>query len=144
MKFIDEVPIMVKGGNGGNGCCSFEKRKFLTHLGRPDGGDGGSGGDVILRTDKSLGTLLAFKYKPISKAPKGKHGRGSNRHGKNSSPLVLKVPVGTLVSLFDTGEIIAELTKEGQSCVVARGGAKGRGNARFLSFHERHPHRLLP
>ena len=132
MRFIDKAKIHVKAGDGGNGCVAFRREKFVP-LGGPAGGNGGKGGDVILKADKRLQTLMDFKYKIHFKAKKGQHGSGSNKHGKSGEDLILKVPVGTVVKDAETGELIADLTEDGQEVVVAKGGKGGRGNAAFKS-----------
>jgi len=138
MKFVDKAKIYVKAGDGGNGCVAFRKEKFVP-LGGPSGGNGGKGGDVILQTDSRLGTLLDFKYKIHYKAKSGQNGSGSNKHGKKGDDLIIKVPVGTVVKDADTGEIIADLIKEGQKVIVAKGGKGGKGNAAFKSSTNQSP-----
>ena len=138
MKFIDKAKIYVKAGDGGNGCVAWRREKFVP-MGGPAGGNGGKGGDVILEADSKLQTLMDFKYKKHYKAERGQHGSGSNKHGKNAPDLILKVPVGTVVKDAETGEIIADLTKEGQRVVVAKGGKGGRGNAMFKSSTNQAP-----
>ncbi|WP_029521532.1 GTPase ObgE [Persephonella sp. IF05-L8] len=138
MKFVDKAKIYVKGGDGGNGCVAFRREKFVP-LGGPAGGNGGKGGDVILQADDRLTTLLDFKHKRHYKAQKGQHGSGSNKHGKNGEDLIIKVPVGTVVKDAETGEIIADLTKNGQTVVVAKGGKGGKGNAAFKTSTNQSP-----
>jgi len=138
MKFIDKAKIYVKGGDGGNGCVAWRREKFVP-MGGPAGGNGGKGGDVILQADSRLQTLLDFKYKKHYKAERGQHGSGSNKHGKNAPDLIIKVPVGTVVKDAQTGELIADLTEEGQKVVVAKGGKGGRGNAMFKSATNQSP-----
>lgn len=138
MKFIDEVKIFVKAGDGGKGCVSFRREKFVPR-GGPDGGDGGKGGDVIVRTSISHRTLLDLKYRQHHVAKHGGHGKGSNKTGRNSKDVELPVPVGTLILDADTGELLADLTADGQSFVVARGGIGGKGNARFTSSTRQAP-----
>lgn len=128
--FVDRVKIFVKGGDGGNGAVSFRREKYVP-LGGPDGGDGGRGGSVILTVDPGLRTLLDFRYQQHIRAGRGSHGQGSNRHGRNSEDMIVRVPPGTQVRDAESGELLADLTEEGQSFVVARGGRGGRGNARF-------------
>ncbi len=132
MKFIDKAKIFVKGGDGGRGCVAFRREKFVP-FGGPSGGNGGKGGDVIIQADERLQTLMDYKYKKHYRAKNGQPGSGSNKHGKSAENLILKVPVGTVIKDAQTGEIIADLTKHGQSVVVARGGKGGRGNAAFKS-----------
>lgn len=138
MKFIDEAKIYVKAGDGGRGCVSFRREKFVPH-GGPDGGNGGLGGDVIIRAESSHRTLLDLKYKQHHVAKHGGHGEGSNRTGKNSPDVEIIVPVGTLIKDADTGELLADLAVEGQSCIVAKGGAGGRGNAWFATSTNQAP-----
>ena len=132
MKFIDEAKIYVKAGDGGRGCVSFRREKFVPR-GGPDGGNGGKGGDVIIRAESSHRTLLDLKYKQHHVAKHGSHGKGSDRTGKDSPDVEIVVPVGTLVKDADTGEFLADLAVEGQSCIVAKGGAGGKGNAWFAT-----------
>lgn len=138
MKFIDEVKIFVKAGDGGKGCVSFRREKFVPR-GGPDGGDGGKGGDVIVRTLISHRTLLDLQYRQHHVAKHGGHGKGSNKTGRNSEDVEISVPVGTLILDADTGELLADLTTNGQSFVVARGGIGGRGNARFATSTRQAP-----
>jgi len=130
--FVDEVEIWVKAGDGGNGCVSFRREKYVPK-GGPDGGDGGKGGDVILEADPHLRTLLDYKYKSNYRAQNGEHGKGKRQHGKDGEDLLLKVPVGTVVKDADTGALIADLCEPYQRVVVARGGRGGRGNAHFAT-----------
>ena len=138
MKFVDKAKIHVKAGDGGNGCVAWRREKFVP-LGGPAGGNGGKGGDVILKADSRLQTLMDFKHKIHFKAERGQHGSGSNKHGKAGEDLIIKVPVGTVVKDAETGEIIADLTKEGQEVVVAKGGKGGKGNAAFKTSTNQAP-----
>ena len=138
MKFLDKAKIYVKAGDGGNGCVAFRREKFV-RFGGPSGGDGGKGGDVILQADKRLTTLMDFKYKKHFKAERGQHGSGNNKHGKNGKDLIIKVPVGTVVKDSETGEIIADLTEDGQKVIVAKGGRGGRGNSAFKTSTRQAP-----
>jgi GTPase len=138
MKFIDIARITLQSGRGGVGCVSFRREKYVPK-GGPDGGDGGDGGSIIIRTNKQLSTLLDFQYKRNYAAPRGEHGKGSNKTGKNGSDVMLEVPVGTVVKDAETGGIIADLVDEGQECVVARGGHGGRGNASFATSTNQAP-----
>lgn len=132
MKFVDEATIYVRSGDGGRGCVSFRREKFVPR-GGPDGGDGGKGGDVIILADPHMTSLLDFKYKREFIARRGEHGKGKKCHGRNAPDLIIKVPVGTVLKDERTGEVIADLTEPGQKVVVARGGRGGRGNARFAT-----------
>ena len=143
MKFVDEVKIHVKAGDGGRGCLSFRREKFIP-LGGPDGGDGGHGGDVYLRVESNLTTLLDFRYRVHYKAERGTHGMGKNRHGKNGAPLVIQVPPGTLVYDQETGDLLADLTEPDQEVLLLKGGMGGRGNARFATSTNRAPRHVQP
>lgn len=136
--FYDKAKIYVKAGDGGNGIVAFRREKYVAE-GGPSGGDGGTGGSVILIGDKGLRTLVDFKYKPHVKAKRGEHGQSKNRHGKNAEDSIIKVPLGTIIKNFDTGGLIADITEENQSVVIAKGGRGGRGNARFTSAKNRVP-----
>lgn len=138
--FIDEVDIFVKGGDGGAGCVSFRREKYVPR-GGPDGGDGGRGGSVWLEADPALTTLLDFHYKRHYAAERGQHGKGANRHGASGEDLVLRVPVGTVVSDRDTGDVVADLTLPGQRVLVQPGPRGGRGNARFATSTHQAPRR---
>ena len=138
MKFIDKAKIHVKAGNGGNGCVAWRREKFVP-MGGPAGGNGGKGGDVILKADSNLQTLMDFKYKIHFKAKSGQHGSGSNKHGKSGEDLILRVPVGTVVKDAETGEVIADLTEDGQEVIVAKGGKGGKGNAAFKTSTNQAP-----
>lgn len=141
--FIDRAKIHIKAGDGGNGVVSFRREKFIPK-GGPNGGDGGRGGDVIFVADPGLVTLLDFRYRRHLKAGRGRHGEGSDRHGRDGEDVVVPVPVGTILRDADTGEIIADLTEAGQRVVAARGGRGGRGNARFATPTHRAPRRAEP
>lgn len=130
--FIDEAVITVKAGDGGNGCISFRKEKFVPK-GGPDGGDGGNGGSIALVASNDLQTLLDFKYNRIFKGDDGEHGLGSNMHGKNGRELKIKVPVGTQAYDAKTGALLCDLALPGASFVILKGGRGGRGNTRFTS-----------
>lgn len=136
--FVDEAKIHVKGGDGGRGCVSFRREKFVPR-GGPDGGDGGKGGDVILKADRNLQTLLDYTYRQHYKAKRGAHGQGSNKHGRNGEDCLLLVPAGTVVRSAESGELIADLSEDGAETVVARGARGGRGNARFKSSTNQAP-----
>jgi GTP-binding protein len=138
--FVDEIDIIVKGGDGGAGCISFRREKFVPR-GGPDGGDGGDGGSVYLEADPALTTLLDFRYKRHYHAPRGQHGEGSNRHGRGGEDLMVRVPLGTVVTDRETGEAIGDLTAPGQRVLAIRGSRGGRGNARFSSSTNQAPRR---
>lgn len=143
MKFVDEAPIYVAAGNGGNGCMSFWREKFVAK-GGPDGGDGGDGGSVYLEADSELNTLVDYRYQPKYRAEHGQSGRGANCTGAKGADLILKVPVGTTVLDTDTEEKLGDLTEAGQRLMVARGGFHGIGNARFKSSVNRAPRQTKP
>ncbi len=136
--FIDRAKIHVKAGDGGNGMSSFRREKFVPK-GGPSGGDGGRGGDIVLVVDPSLNTLIDFRYKRKFKAGSGENGQTSNMFGSDAENLYIKVPPGTVVRDEATGEIIGDLTAEGQELVAAKGGRGGRGNARFVTSVHRAP-----
>ena len=138
--FVDEIDIFVKGGDGGAGCVSFRREKFVPR-GGPDGGDGGDGGSVYLEADPALTTLLDFRYKRHYHAPRGWHGEGGNRHGAGGDDLVVRVPLGTVVTDRDTGESLGDLTTRGQRLLAIKGARGGRGNARFSSSINQAPRR---
>lgn len=138
MKFVDEVAIYVKAGDGGNGCMSFRREKFI-EFGGPNGGDGGDGGSVFLQADHNLNTLLDYRYQRKFLAQRGENGRGSDCTGAKGEDLILKVPVGTTVVDVDTQEVIGDLAEDGQQLLVAKGGFHGLGNTRFKSSTNRAP-----
>lgn len=140
--FIDRVEIEVAGGDGGRGCVSFRREKYVPR-GGPDGGDGGHGGDVVLQGDVHLATLLDFAYRREFRAPRGEHGMGARRTGAAGAPLRLRVPLGTVARTVD-GVIIGEVVKHGQELRVAAGGRGGRGNARFKSPTNQAPRHADP
>ena len=135
--FVDEVQINLRGGDGGAGSMSF-RREAHVPKGGPDGGDGGKGGDVIVRADRNVASLLAFRDHPHRRAASGKHGSGKQRHGARGEDLVIPVPEGTVVKTRD-GRPLADLVRDGDAYVAAQGGRGGRGNARFLSNARRAP-----
>jgi GTP-binding protein len=143
MKFVDEASIDVHAGNGGNGCLSFRREKYV-EKGGPDGGDGGDGGSVVLEADESLNTMVDYRFKRTYRAGNGEPGRGRNCTGKGGEVLVLKVPAGTTVIDEDTGEVLGDLAAAGQRLVVARGGFHGLGNTRFKSSINRAPRQTTP
>jgi GTP-binding protein len=140
MKFVDEARIHVKAGDGGNGCVSFRRERFIPR-GGPNGGDGGKGGDVILQADAQLTTLLDLTYPKQFRAQKGSHGKGKDQTGKNGEDLIIRIPIGTLVRDDQTEELLQDLFFDGQRFVVAEGGRGGRGNARFATPTMRAPRR---
>jgi GTP-binding protein len=143
MKFIDEAKIYVKAGDGGRGCVSFRREKFVPR-GGPDGGDGGHGGDIVIRASLSRRTLLDLKYKQHHIAKHGGHGEGSKRTGKDSKDVEIVVPVGTIIQDAETKERLADLAAEGALFIVAKGGMGGRGNARFKTATRQAPRFAQP
>jgi len=143
MKFIDEATIEVRAGDGGNGCVSFRREKYIPH-GGPDGGDGGDGGSVYLEADSCINTLIDFRHTRKFIAEQGVKGKGRNCTGKSGDDLVVKVPVGTIVHEDETGELIGDLVRNGQRLLVARGGFHGLGNARYKSSTNRTPRQSKP
>lgn len=138
MKFVDEVEIRVEAGDGGNGCVSFRKEKYI-EFGGPNGGDGGDGGDVYLVADESWNTLIDYRFERFHRAKRGENGKSRDCTGKSSDDLLLKVPVGTRAVDVDTGEQIGDLTQHEQKLLVAKGGWHGLGNTRFKSSTNRAP-----
>lgn len=130
--FVDHVKVYVKGGDGGDGMVAFRREKYVPY-GGPAGGDGGNGADVVFMVDEGLRTLMDFRYQRHYKADRGEHGMSKNKHGKNSSDMIVKVPPGTVVMDAETNEVIADLVEDGQRAVIARGGRGGRGNSRFVT-----------
>jgi GTP-binding protein len=143
MKFIDETKIKVKAGDGGRGCVSFRREKFVPR-GGPNGGDGGHGGDVIAVADPQLTTLLDLRYQKQYKAGRGQHGMGKDQHGRRGDNCVIAVPVGTIIRDVRTGELIADLAVPGQQVIAAAGGKGGKGNAHFVSSTNRSPRFAQP
>ena len=141
--FVDEVEIDVRAGDGGRGCVSFRREKYVPR-GGPDGGDGGRGGNVILEADPNLHTLLDYRYQRHYRAGRGAHGRGSNKTGASASDLILRVPVGTVIFDAATGECFGDLTTPGERLPVAGGARGGRGNARFASPTHQVPRQAEP
>jgi GTP-binding protein len=138
VKFIDEATITVQSGDGGSGCVSFRREKFVPR-GGPDGGDGGKGGDIILKSASRRRTLLPFRYKSQFKATRGANGQGKQKTGRSGEDLVLEVPPGTIVRNAETGEILKDFSKADESFVAAPGGRGGQGNLRFKSATRRAP-----
>lgn len=138
MRFVDEVKIQVIAGNGGNGCCSFRREKFIP-FGGPDGGDGGDGGSVYIVADENLNTLVDYRYQRFYRAKSGEQGMGSQCTGKKGEDLFLRVPLGTLIYDADTHELICDLTTNKQQICVAQGGRRGLGNMNFKTSTNRAP-----
>ena len=138
MKFLDQVKIYVKAGNGGDGSPSFRREKFIEY-GGPDGGDGGDGGSVILKSEQNLNSLIDYRYQQHHKAKRGENGSGQNRTGKGGEDLILKVPLGTQVFEEDNKTLIYDFTKIGEEFIAASGGRGGLGNTRFKSSTNRAP-----
>lgn len=143
MKFIDEAIITVKSGNGGPGCVSFRRERFI-ELGGPDGGDGGDGGSIIFRADQGKRTLVDLRRLKIITAQNGTYGKGRQKHGKNGEDQIIDLPPGTIVTDIDTGSLIADMTVPGEVYVVAKGGMGGRGNRRFATSTNRAPRHAQP
>jgi GTPase len=141
--FIDLVTVRVTAGTGGSGCTSFRREKFAP-MGGPDGGDGGKGGDVIIRGDGNFSTLLDFKYRDHWEAERGEHGMGSNKTGRSGQDVILPVPPGTVVRDRDTGERLGEILTHGQEFVVAKGGRGGKGNTFFATATHQSPREWQP
>jgi GTP-binding protein len=141
--FIDRVIVRVQAGTGGSGASSFRREKFVP-MGGPDGGDGGRGGDVIVRGDRNLATLLDYTYRDSWEAERGEHGQGSNRTGRSGNDVVLPVPPGTVIRDHDTSEFVGEVLEDGQEIVVARGGRGGRGNTAFATSTHQAPREWEP
>ena len=143
MKFLDEAKVYVRSGDGGNGCVSFRREKFI-EFGGPNGGDGGKGGDVVVEAVNGLNTLIDYRYQQHFKAKNGRAGMGKDRHGASGQDIVLKVPAGTQVYEENGEVLLADLTETGQRAVIARGGNGGFGNAHFKSSTNRAPRHANP
>src|SRR6478735_6298376 len=143
MKFLDQAKIYIRSGDGGAGCISFRREKFI-EFGGPDGGDGGRGGDVWAECVEGLNTLIDYRYQQHFKAKKGEHGMGKNRHGAGGSDVVLKVPAGTEILDEDGETVIADMTRVGQKILLAKGGNGGFGNTYFTTSTNRAPRRANP
>lgn len=143
MKFVDEASIRVQAGNGGNGCLSFRREKFI-EFGGPDGGDGGHGGSVWIEADHNLNTLIDYRYQGFYKADNGQPGQGRQCTGKSAEDVVLKVPVGTTIIDADIEEVLGDLVEHGQRVKVAQGGRGGLGNTRFKSSTNQAPRKTTP
>ena len=138
MKFLDQVKIFIKAGDGGSGSPSFRREKFI-EFGGPDGGDGGKGGSIIFISERNLNTLIDYRYKQHFKAERGENGRGKNQSGKSGEDLYLKVPTGTQIFEEDNKTLICDLKKEDERFLAAIGGKGGYGNTRFKSSTNRAP-----
>lgn len=143
VQFIDEARIYVKAGDGGRGCVSFRREKFVPR-GGPNGGDGGDGADVVMVAKRNMSSLLDHRYKQHYKGKRGEHGRGKDQHGKNSDTLYIPVPLGTVVKDFETGEVLGDLTEDGETLLVAKGGRGGKGNARYVTSVNQAPRNAEP
>lgn len=143
MKFVDEAIIKVEAGNGGNGCLSFRREKFIPR-GGPDGGDGGDGGSIFLEANSDLNTLVDFRYKRNYRAENGQSGKGSNCTGKKGDDLIIQVPVGTMVFDIDSGELLGDINHPGERLLIAQGGFHGLGNTRYKSSVNRSPLQTSP
>lgn len=141
MKFVDEAHIRVEAGNGGDGCCSFRREKFIP-LGGPDGGNGGDGGSVYVVADENINTLIDFRHQRIFRATHGAKGQGNQCTGRGGEDLLIKVPVGTVVYDQDTDELIEDLVQQGQRLCVAQGGRHGLGNMNFKTSTNRAPRKV--
>ncbi len=143
MKFVDEAVISVKAGDGGNGCVSFRREKYI-EFGGPDGGDGGDGGSVYLQANKSLNTLADFRHVRFYEAKRGENGFSRNKTGAKGEDKIIQVPIGTMIYVEDTDELIGDLTKDGEMIKVAQGGFHGLGNLRYKSSVNRAPRQSKP
>jgi GTP-binding protein len=143
MKFIDETRIHVIAGDGGRGCVSFRREKFVRR-GPPDGGNGGAGGNVVAEADPQLTTLLDLRYQKLVKGGRGGNGMSSDCHGRRGEDRIIKVPVGTIIRNHETGELLADLKTAGEKVVIAAGGRGGKGNAHFTSSTNRSPRYAQP
>ena len=141
MKFVDEAEVIVDAGNGGSGCLSFRREKYI-EKGGPDGGDGGDGGSVYMQADAALNTLVDFRFQPRYRAEAGQPGQGKNCTGRGGEDLLIKVPVGTSIIDVNTEELIADLNNPEVPVMVARGGKHGLGNTRFKSSTNRAPRKI--
>jgi len=138
MKFIDEVQVSFVSGDGGDGCSSFRREKFVPK-GGPSGGDGGKGGDVILISDSNINTLSSFRYKKVLKAENGQNGQNKDKYGKSGVDLIIKVPIGTIVSSLETNQILVDMDQDKKKHILIRGGSGGLGNIHFKSSTNQTP-----
>jgi len=141
--FVDRVLVHVEAGTGGSGQTSFRREKYVP-MGGPDGGDGGRGGNVIVRADRNLVTLLDYTYRDVWKAERGQHGEGNNRTGRSGDDVILPVPRGTIIRDHESGELIGEVLEDAQEVIVARGGRGGKGNAFFVTATHQSPREWQP
>ncbi len=138
MRFVDEAVITIVSGNGGRGAVSFRREKYIPK-GGPDGGDGGDGGDVIFESSHNITSLLDLKYKPVYAAENGGNGQGNNKKGRDGDDIVIKVPVGTVITSAGSGDVLADLVKDGEKLTILKGGRGGKGNTFFKSSVNRRP-----
>lgn len=138
MKFLDTTKIKIKAGDGGRGCVSFRREKYVPR-GGPDGGNGGSGGNIVIVGNRSKYTLLDLNYKTNYAAERGEHGRGKDQHGRRGRDMEITVPLGTIVKDYETGKVLGDITEDGQRLVAAKGGKGGRGNMSFVNSTRRAP-----
>ncbi|MBI5560648.1 MAG: GTPase ObgE [Deltaproteobacteria bacterium] len=143
MNFIDEAKILVKAGDGGRGCVSFRREKYVPK-GGPSGGDGGKGGDVVIKADGRITSLIDLRYRRHYSAGRGQHGMGSLCHGKDALGVTIRVPAGTVVKDGESGDVLADLTKEGEEFILAKGGRGGKGNAHFKTSTHQSPRFAQP
>jgi GTPase len=143
VKFVDEAQIEVHAGDGGNGVASFRREKYVPR-GGPDGGDGGRGGSIHAIADRNINTLIDYRYARIHRAKRGENGHGADKYGRGAEDIVLRMPVGTIISDADTGEVIADLAHDGDTAQVAQGGKGGLGNLHFKSSTNRAPRQATP
>ncbi|BCB25852.1 GTPase Obg [Sulfurimicrobium lacus] len=143
MKFIDEAKIHVKAGDGGNGAASFRREKYIPR-GGPDGGDGGRGASIYAVADRNINTLIDYRFARMHRAQRGENGHGSDRYGKGGEDMVLRMPVGTVITDLTTGKIIADLAIDGEKTLIAKGGKGGLGNLHFKSSTNRAPRQCTP
>lgn len=136
--FLDYAKIYIKSGDGGNGCVSFRREKYVPR-GGPNGGDGGKGGDIIFKASSQLSTLIDFRYKAHYRAERGRHGQGGDKTGKNGQDVLIKVPCGSLVKDFETGGVLAELLTDGEEHIILKGGKGGKGNTHFKTSTNQAP-----
>jgi GTPase len=143
VRFIDEVTLFATSGHGGAGCVAFRREKYI-EFGGPNGGDGGKGGDVVFEATSGMSTLLELRHRPHQKAENGRNGQGKNRHGAGGEDLVIKVPVGTVITDVETSDILADLVENSMRVVLLKGGRGGQGNARFASATHKTPRFAQP